>query len=159
MTPVREAVSADIEFIRDLLGRCGLPDDDIDHGGVKFLVAFRDEKLVGAVGLESYPPLGLLRSAAVDPLQQGQGIGRQLVVDLVGRARQMGLEALVLLTTTATEFFHAAGFRIIDRGLIDGPVLRSGQFRGARCASAVVMTLSLAESPTDERPDGKPPVS
>jgi amino-acid N-acetyltransferase len=159
MTSVLTAGVPDRATIRALLALCGLPDDDIDGDGVEFLVALDGKKVVGTIGLESYPPLGLLRSAAVDPAYRGQGIGSRLVADLSARARRRGLTGLVLLTTTAEKFFRDAGFRKVPRGSLDGPIAGSGQFTGTRCSSAVVMRLDLAGSPGDEGPLRAGPLS
>jgi len=142
MITVRDAATGDIPAIRDLLVRCGLPEDDIDAGGAGFLVAVSEGRIVGTIALESYPPLGLLRSAAVEPGSRGRGIGRLLVEEILGKAWAGGLEGVVLLTTTAEKFFGEAGFRKIDRGTLAGPVLGSSQFSGTRCSSAAVMTIT-----------------
>jgi len=159
MIRVREAGPADLAYIGDLLVRSGLPDDDIGDGGVEFLVAESDGEIVGTIGLESYPPVGLLRSAAVDTRMRGRGIGRQLVSGLAARARKTGFTRLVLLTTTAEKFFHDAGFRKIDRGSLSGGILESTQFTGSRCASAAVMAADLANLHAVAGPDRSPPVS
>jgi len=146
MTRVREASAADLTIIGGILGRCGLPADDIGDGRVSFLVAEDGGKIVGTIGMESHPPLGLLRSAAVNPRSRRRGVGRLLVAELIERARKDGLGGLVLLTTTAEKFFRDAGFATIDRGSLTGPVLGSGQFTGTRCASAAVMMMDLGGS-------------
>jgi len=159
MITIREAGPADLASIGDLLARSGLPDDDIGDGRVEFLVAESDGEIVGTIGLESYPPVGLLRAAAVDTRMRGRGIGRQLVSGLAVRARKTGFTRLVLLTTTAEKFFYDAGFRKIERRSLSGGILGSTQFTGSRCASAAVMAADLAEFPADVRPVRSPPVS
>jgi len=147
MVTIRDAAGGDLPAILDLLTRSGLPDEDLDPGRATFLVAVLDGKIVGTIALESYPPDGLLRSAAVDARSRGRGIGRSLVAEILVRARREGLDRVVLLTTTAEEFFREAGFRKVERESLGGPVVESGQFRGSRCASAVVMTIPAAGGP------------
>ena len=102
-----------------------------------------DGTIVGTIGLESYPPCGLLRSAAVRPSGRGTGIGAALVDALVREARSRALTELVLLTTTAEGFFRRMGFERVPRETMTGAVLRSRQFTGTRCSSAAVMRRAL----------------
>lgn len=142
MEAVRRAEERELGRIRAILKACGLPDDDF-RDGVRFLVAEADGAIVGAIGLEAYPPRGLLRSAAVLPAYRGRGIGALLVEAMVREARGEALRELVLLTTTAEEFFRGRGFARIGRDALDGPILESAQFSGSRCASAAVMSRGL----------------
>lgn len=142
METVRLAAEGEMGRIREILRASGLPDDGF-RNGVRFLVAEADGAIVGAVGLELYPPRGLLRSAAVLPAYRARGIGALLVEALVREARRESLRELVLLTTTAEAFFRGRGFARIGRDALDGPILDSAQFRGSRCASAAVMSLGL----------------
>jgi amino-acid N-acetyltransferase len=128
--------------IRSILAESGLPVDDFGEG-ILFLAAESDGEIVGTIALEPYPPLGLLRSAAVRPALRDRGVGALLVDALVREARGRSLGGLVLLTTTAERFFARMGFERIDRDSLAGPILSSGQFAGARCSSAAVMRLAL----------------
>ncbi len=142
METVRWAAEPELDQVRSILKLCGLPDDDLADG-VRFLVAVGEGRIIGVVGLEGYPPRGLLRSAAVLPACRGRGIGALLVEALVREAKAESIVELVLLTTTAEGFFRSRGFVRIDRETLDGPILGSGQFTGTRCASAAVMSLDL----------------
>ncbi|HLF15230.1 MAG TPA: GNAT family N-acetyltransferase [Bacteroidota bacterium] len=143
METVRHAVKGDLGTIRSVLLECGLPNDDFRDGDVTFLLAESDGSVIGTIGLESYPPLGLLRSAAVLPAFRDRNVGAHLVDALVREARARSLTELVLLTTTAEKFFAKMGFARIGRETLGGPILSSGQFTGTRCSSAAVMALKL----------------
>jgi len=75
-----------------------------------YVVACVDEAIVGVAGLEQYGDAGLLRSVAVDRSVQGSGVGRSLVDDRVRRARELALDRVILLTTTAAPYFRVLGF-------------------------------------------------
>jgi amino-acid N-acetyltransferase len=143
MEAVRHALREDMGTIRAILSECGLPTDDFADGDVTFLLAESGGTIVGTIGLESYPPRGLLRSAAVLPAFRDRGIGVLLVDALVREARERSISELVLLTTTAEKFFGRMGFSRIERGTLDGPILTSRQFTGTTCSSAAVMRLAL----------------
>ncbi|MDI9238410.1 arsenic resistance N-acetyltransferase ArsN2 [Lysobacter sp. LF1] len=129
--------------VRSLLVAAALPVDDLDDADVRFIVAIDDDKPVGAVGLEAFGSVGLLRSLAVRADRRGSGIGNRLVDALEAQARDAGFEQLVLLTTTAAPFFAMRGYRAIDR--IDAPaaVRDSAEFRSLCPASATCMARSL----------------
>ena len=139
---IRKAAPGELGQIRSILEEGGLPDDDFGEG-VTFLAAESDGAIVGTIALEAYPPLGLLRSAAVRPAFRDRGVGALLVAALVREARARALGELVLLTTTAEKFFGKMGFQRIERESLSGPILESGQFAGTRCSSAAVMRRKL----------------
>lgn len=143
METIRKALDADLAGIRAILEECGLPTDDFTDGEVSFLLAEDGGRAVGTIGLETYPPAGLLRSAAVLPSHRNRGLGERLVAALLVEARARSLTELVLLTTTAAPFFGKLGFERIDRGAVPAAALASRQFGAARCSSAAVMRLRL----------------
>jgi amino-acid N-acetyltransferase len=80
-----------------------------------FTVAVKDGKVVGTVGLHIlWKDLAEVRSLAVDPGYQGQGIGRKLVERAIWEAEQLGVEQ-VLSLTYQTDFFRKLNFHIVDR--------------------------------------------
>ena len=125
---------------------------DLPHEGVAeylegFLVA-RDGKgrLAGAIGMERHGSTGLLRSAAVAPGLQRSGLGSCLTSALLRRAEGEGVEKVVLLTTTARDFFaRRFGFSVADRGEFDRQLSGSPEWRLPRCSTAVCMALGLKE--------------
>lgn len=80
-----------------------------------FTVAVSGEDIVGAVGLHVlWKDLAEVRSLAVSPTCQGQGIGKQLVEFTIKEAEQLGIEQLLSLTYQ-TSFFDRLGFTVVER--------------------------------------------
>lgn len=129
----------DLPAVRDLLARSALPLDGAD-ALLGHLVVARDERgIVGTAGLEMYPSGALLRSVAVEASARGQGIG-QLVTDAaLSLARDAGVGAVFLLTTTADGFFPRFGFARVERDEVPADIRASVEFVSACPASAVVM--------------------
>ena len=142
---ISEASADDLHDILDLLSQVQLPHDGVAENLSAFLVA-RDEssRLIGTIGLERHGNTALLRSAAVSPEYQGSGIGSQLTERLLERATNDGVETVVLLTSTAREFFaRRFGFRETARTVFDEDLSASSEWNLPRCSSAVCMSLDL----------------
>ena len=139
------ASSDDLREILDLLSLVQLPRDGVAENVAGFLVA-RDEssRLVATIGLERHGVTGLLRSAAVAPEYQGCGIGSRLTENLLDRATKNGVERVVLLTSTANEFFaRRFGFCETSRTVFDNDLTASSEWNLPRCSTAVCMSLNL----------------
>ncbi len=141
---VRAASGEDHGAVVGLLDAAGLPLAGLTPTLTDFFVAEQDGRVVGAVGLEGYGPDALLRSAVVDPAARGSGIGVALVERVVEHARQRGILAIYLLTTTAEHYFPRFGFHRIGREAVPEAVKASVEFREACPASAAVMRMELA---------------
>lgn len=140
--------------VATLLGEAGLPVAGLE---ATWLLVARDEPtsvaagrptgdgpVVGAVGLEPYPPAGLLRSLVVAPRHRGSGVATALVARLLEAADARGILELWLLTTTAAPFFARLGFASADRAEAPAGVRASPEFREACPDSAACLRLSLA---------------
>jgi len=142
---INDATPEDLPDILDLLSVVQLPHDGIaEHLGA-FLVA-RDEsaRLIATIGLEQHGSTALLRSAAVAPEYQGCGLGSRLTAVVLERAAKNGVERVVLLTSTASEFFaRRFGFREVSRTVYDKELADSSEWNLPRCSSAVCMSLAL----------------
>jgi N-acetylglutamate synthase-like GNAT family acetyltransferase/thioredoxin reductase len=108
-----------------------------------FLVAADESGVVGCAGVEVRGEVALLRSVAVAPSRQGQGIGRQMVGAMLAQASSRGIKSLALLTTTARDWFKGFGFRVVDSALAPAPLRASAEFQGACPASAEFLMLEL----------------
>jgi amino-acid N-acetyltransferase len=140
---IRRASMPDGATVKELLTAAGLPTAGLTPGLEHFLVATRGGKVIGAVGLELYPPVALLRSAVIHPDEQGRGTGAALVQSIEDLAQFAGIQRIILLTTTAERYFAGRGYRTIDRAAVVGPVTASAEFTGACPASAVCMEKRL----------------
>ena len=137
---IRKATSDDLTAVESLLAASDLPLDGVKDNFSNFVVAEDDGEIAGAIGLEEFGAVGLLRSAVVSPEHRGSGVGRRLVERLLEGAEVAGIEELYLLTTTADEYFPRFGFTRTTRSAVPDPVKASAEFQGACPDTAVVMT-------------------
>jgi amino-acid N-acetyltransferase len=120
-----------------------LPVDGLEQHLSTTLVARNNGQIVGSVAIEMYPDGGLLRSVAVAAGLQGHGLGRALTDAAFAMAKDSGLTALYLLTTTADGYFPKFGFERITREDVPASVRTSVEFTSACPSSAVVMKRAL----------------
>jgi amino-acid N-acetyltransferase len=139
---IRQAAAGDVDAIIRLLEDAELPTDEVGRHVGTFLVAELQGTIIGAIGLEPYGDTALLRSAVVDPAHRGEAIGTRLYHALLCRAKESGARRMVLLTTTAEEYFRKKGFTRVDRTTITGPVTTSAEFTHACPSTAVCMELA-----------------
>lgn len=139
----RAARQADWPAIEALLKAAALPPDGAREHLLNFIVGEVDGKLCCVAGFEQYEQLGLLRSVAVSGPVRGRGVGERLLDAVKRRAKVQGISTLYLLTTTASPYFAARGFAIIERAQAPVALHTSLQFKGACPASATTMAASL----------------
>jgi amino-acid N-acetyltransferase len=153
-TFVRSSTSADLLAVRELLVDAGLVVEDLDDAtGLRFWVAEDGDQVIGAVGLEPFGTVGLLRSLVVARSHRQQGLGSALVTAVENGANAEGAEVLVLLTETAEAFFSRHGYRVVEHASVPDEITRSAEFRSLCPASAVCMTKSIVSSGA-RGPDG-----
>jgi N-acetylglutamate synthase-like GNAT family acetyltransferase len=142
---IEKVSPACLEDVLEILSQVNLPHDGVKEHFDGFLVARNGGgRILGCVGLESHGELGLLRSAAVLSEYQGQWIGNKLVRELLKRAASDGITEVVLLTTTAREYFQSKfGFKEARRSDYEKRLADSPEWNLPRCSSAVFMTLKL----------------
>ena len=135
----------DVVPILDLLALVNLPHEGVEEHLDGFIVAKNsDGRLAGTIGLERYGSVGLLRSAAVMPGMQKCGVGACLTSALLERAAGDGVEKVVLLTSTARDFFAGKfGFVECERRQFDEQLGHSDEWNLPRCSTAVCMSLDL----------------
>ena len=142
---IRNANESDLSIVESLLSASDLPLNGVRDNFSDFIVAEKDDAIAGAIGLERFGSVALLRSAVVAPEYRGSGIGRQLVEELLERAEDAGIDELYLLTTTAENYFPRFGFTRTTRSAVPEAVKESAEFRGACPDTAVVMTRRAAK--------------
>jgi amino-acid N-acetyltransferase len=141
---IREATKQDLDSVETLLSANNLPLDGVKQNFSSFIVAEDKGEIAGAIGLEKFGSVALLRSAVVSPEYRGSGVGRRLVERLLEGAEKDGIEELFLLTTTAEKYFPRFGFTRTTRAAVPAPLKASAEFQGACPDSAVVMTRRIA---------------
>jgi amino-acid N-acetyltransferase len=95
-----------------------------------FWIVRAGERIVGAIGLEVYDDLALLRSLAVAPARQHTGLGRALTETVLSYLTTRQFRAVYLLTTTAEAFFARHDFCLVARDAVPASVQQSVEFQG-----------------------------
>ncbi|OZC04082.1 arsenic resistance N-acetyltransferase ArsN2 [Rubricoccus marinus] len=142
---IRPAAPGEWPAVLALVGASGLPTADLrpEHVGAFWVARGASGEVAGCVAIETHGDHGLLRSLAVSPEARGQGLGGALVDAALGRAAERGIRRLVLLTTTAEDFFQRRGWAPIAREALPLAVQQSSEFTGGCCASAVCLGREL----------------
>ena len=143
---IREATSRDLVAVQSLLSANDLPIDGVKKNFSSFVVAEDNGQIAGAIGLEKFGPVALLRSAVVSSEHRGSGVGRRLVERILERASDDGIDELFLLTTTAEKYFPRFGFSSTARSAVPAAVKASAEFQGACPDTAVVMRRRVASA-------------
>jgi len=133
----------DLEAVRALLERNGLPTSDLLSGRPEFAVIREGDEVVAAGALQRFGSAALLRSVIVTEKRRRSGLGQSIVGELERRARFAGIKQLILLTETASAFFAARGYRVIERCTAPSEVQGSEEFRSLCPSSAVCMAKYL----------------
>lgn len=135
----QKAVPADYTALTSLLSTHKLPVKDINKELPHFILAKKDDQLVGSIGIEKYGSIGLLRSLSTDALFQQQGIASRLLEELLALCQSEGIQSLYLLTETAKDFFEKRGFAVTDRSTVPDPIKNSSEFSELCPSTAVLM--------------------
>jgi len=127
-------------FIETLLAAEKLPERLAN-----FSIAQDQSGIVGVIGLELYPPYGLLRSLAVSSSHRNHGIGNILIQAVEQQAADLGLTAIYLLTETAVSYFEKRGYKIVERDDTPSGIRGSSEFSHVCPVSAIVMKKTLSK--------------
>jgi len=134
---------AELPATRKLLRAASLPHEDIDAHFGEFIGCFDGDSLVGAVGLERYGSVALLRSLVVDGNRRGGGIGKALVAEIERAAKERGVRELCLLTMTAKSFFWRLGYETVARDSLSPEIRETREFLELCPVSSTCMRKSL----------------
>jgi amino-acid N-acetyltransferase len=140
---ISAAGPGDAPAIAARLRDADLPHEDFADHLANFLVARREDGVVGAVGFELHGRDALLRSLVVAPAHRGTGLGGELVDRLAAEARRRGVMQFYLLTTTAAAFFARRGFQKIDRQAVPAVIAGTKEFNSLCPSSAICMTRAV----------------
>lgn len=134
-----------IEEVTALLAENALPIVDISISSPFQFFGIRDGgALVAVVGLELYPPFGLLRSLAVRATFRKRGFARELVSFAESFSATHGVESLFLLTTTANQFFVGLGYSPASRDKAPSSIQATSQFSSLCPASSAFLSKHVA---------------
>jgi N-acetylglutamate synthase-like GNAT family acetyltransferase len=128
---LRQAGAADWPAVEALLLANKLPTEGAQAHLSTYLLATHNGEVIGCAGAEVYGSVALLRSVAVAPGLQKQGIGRLLVERLLQEAAARDIATLYLLTVTAPEYFAQYGFKRIKNEAAPAALKASAEFQGA----------------------------
>jgi len=142
-THIDRAQPDDAPAVLRLLERNHLPLEGLTDWITTTLVARENGQIIGSAALEMYPDGALLRSVAVAPEAQRQGVGHELTAAAIRLADTLNAPALYLLTTTAEQFFPKFGFERIARADVPATVQASIEFTSACPSTATVMRKTL----------------
>ncbi|MBA4602945.1 GNAT family N-acetyltransferase [Thermoactinomyces mirandus] len=117
MFVIRQAEKKDLFQIRKLIKEVGLRDRGIEQHLHHFFIAEvpsvnegKVSPMVGVVGMEVYPPYGLLRSFVLERAPWNSKVGMNMIRILLSYAEKMGLSHIFLLAGQSTRFFTQLGF-------------------------------------------------
>jgi amino-acid N-acetyltransferase len=121
MIVIRPARTSDVTAIRQLVDSYAAPGQMLTKETVtlyesvqEFTVAEVDGKVVGCGALHVlWDDLAEVRTVAVEKTFHKQGIGHQILQNIIGRAREVGVDRIFCLTFQ-TEFFGSHGFIEIE---------------------------------------------
>ena len=134
-----------IEEVVPLLAECALPVADLSPSSLLHFFGVRaGGALVAVVGLELYPPFGLLRSLAVAPAFRGRGLARELVAFAESFSAAQSVETLYLLTTTAEGFLLRLGYSPASRSAAPQTIQATSQFSGLCSSSSAFLSKHVA---------------
>jgi len=140
---IRSAKLNDMESIIEILSEANLPFSDINLEKQDFLIATKENKIIGIIGIEVYDGIGLLRSLAIISTYRNKGIGSELYREMIFLALSKGIKELYLLTTTAERFFSKLGFNAVSRDDVPISIRKSEEFANICPASALCMTKKI----------------
>lgn len=117
-----------------------MPTTELQEQSLDSFLVCRDERgVVGAVGFEFYGEAVLLRSLVVAPEARNQRIGANLAHAAEMLAHRQGAKSIYLLTTNATNYFAARGYRVIAREDAPPAIQQSTQFSAVCPSTAILM--------------------
>jgi amino-acid N-acetyltransferase len=141
---LRQATASDLEGVLALLQSVSLPSEGVREYLNTFVVVEDDGLIIGCAGYEQYDDLALLRWVAVHPQAQNSKLGSTLVTHVVKYAAARGVKEVILLTTTAKDFFtRRHGFEVAAREDFESRLAASPEWNLPRCSSAVVLRKTL----------------
>jgi len=133
-----------LEQVKRLLESGNLPTSDLTQDKLSHFVGLIiDDEICGVVGLEPFPPYGLLRSLVIADSARAQGNGIKMLKDIERYAKKLKVQELYLLTTTAEKFFARNGYKVLNRKNAPKVIQTTSEFSSVCPASATIMMKHL----------------
>jgi len=136
---IKELSRSSLSPAQNLLANAGLAYSDLIESRVNLFGIFKNKRFVAVGGFEIFPDCAFLRSVAVHPQWQKQGLGQQMVRHLENILKTKNIQHLYLLTFSAQHFFEKLGWEIIDRHKVPQSIRQTTQFSGLCPATAIAM--------------------
>lgn len=137
---IEAARRSDLAGIRWLLEFERLPTDDLTEQSLESFLVCRDDKgVIGAVGIELFGSIALLRSLVVADSFRRDGLGGRLAAAAEALAKRLGARSIYLLTTSAERFFSNRGYRTLPRTEAPPEIQGTTQFSSLCPSTAVLM--------------------
>lgn len=140
---IRKSKLVDESLIIQLLIDCKLPTHDIIQNKIDFKVAVNGDNLVGCIGIEPYGKDALLRSFAIADNFRNKSLGSDLLQLILKECKDMGIERIHLLTTTAENYFLKYGFIKSDRASAPKSIIETTEFSEICPSTSIYLTLSI----------------
>ena len=142
---LRPAEVADWSSIRDALAGEGLPVSDLSTESMAhfWVAASSTGDFLGAVAVERYSDVGLLRSLIVVPEARGNGVAARLIEQAERSAQTFGIQELWLLTIDADKYFQTWGYSKQMRDVAPAAIAATPEFSDLCPANAVLMKKNL----------------
>lgn len=126
---IRTRLPDDLDQVRSLLAASDLPSKGLEH--TDGWIAEENGRLLGHVALEHTEDAAVLRSLAVVPSAQGQGLGRRLM-DLA--EMEAGNRTVLLRTKTIGPWVERRGYSKAKLDQIPESIRGTTEFEGSLCS-------------------------
>ena len=142
-TSIIKASDSHRPMIIALLQTEKLPVEDLSASLEHFFVSLTGDNVIGAIGLEQYGNIALLRSMVVSREHRNKSIALNLVRHLESYGSSLGVHSIFLLTETAVTYFEKKGYIKINREDVPETLKVSSEFSHVCPVSAIVMKKDL----------------
>lgn len=140
---IRLATAGDLDQVIALLKKAGLPTADVTAEHLA-LIAEQNGRVQGAIGLEVFDKMALLRSLVVAREARGAGTGAALVAALEARCAAKAVADLWLLTIDADKYFRGQGYEVRERDEVPDAIRATEEFSSLCPGDAIVMSKRLS---------------
>ncbi len=144
---IRMSETQDLDKCKKLLKSSSLPAEfsleDFKHF---FIAESSENEIIGLIGVQFDNSEGLLRSLVVSSKSRGRGIGTNLVRTLEQYAISQNIKSLLLLTSSADNFFERLGYQVISRSNVSEFIKQTTEFSSICPDSSICMKKNLVKS-------------